>query len=415
MTGYAFVLDVDGKQLAPTKTTKAWFLIRKKRATLVSKYPMVIQLNKVIPDDEVCKDKIRCGIDDGSLHVGIALIQQCKTKNKVLFKGTIEQRNDIKHLMDVRRGYRKYHRYHKRYRKPRFNNRSSSKRKGKIAPSILQKRQATIRVINQLNKWINIKNYWLEDVSIDIRALTDGYKPYKWQYQKSNRLDENMRKAVIIRDGCKCMECGKTNCKLEAHYIKPRRKNGSNTLSNLITLCESCHQKTEGQEELFADKYYSLIKGHDNKNLKYASHVMIGKNWLREQLSNLGELYLTTGGDTANKRINWNIEKSHSNDAICITDLKPDTCNIKDWIIKPMRRQSKAKTNNVFGIKHRDLIKYSPKNKNSVIGYVSALYPNTNQLNFTAREKQYKKVSARSCQLLWRYNKIYWLDNILGI
>ena len=48
MTNYAFVLDANGKQLAPTKEQKAWYLIRKKRATLVSKYPMVIQLNKEI-------------------------------------------------------------------------------------------------------------------------------------------------------------------------------------------------------------------------------------------------------------------------------------------------------------------------------------------------------------------------------
>lgn len=46
MTSYAFVLDANGKQLAPTKEQKAWFLIRKKRAALVSKYPMVIQLKK---------------------------------------------------------------------------------------------------------------------------------------------------------------------------------------------------------------------------------------------------------------------------------------------------------------------------------------------------------------------------------
>ena len=86
MTNYAFVLDANGKQLAPTKEQKAWYLIRKKRATLVSKYPMVIQLNKEIPDDEICKDEIRCGIDDGGLHVGVALVQKCQTKNKVLFK-----------------------------------------------------------------------------------------------------------------------------------------------------------------------------------------------------------------------------------------------------------------------------------------------------------------------------------------
>ena len=411
MTNYAFVLDANNKQLTPTKEQKAWFLIRKKRATLVSKYPMVIQLKKKIPDKEICKDEVRCGIDDGGLHVGVALVQKCQTRNKVVFKGVIEQRNDVKHLIDVRCGYRRYHRYHKRYRSARFNNRNSSKREERIAPSILQKRQATIRVINQLNKWINITNYWLEDVAIDIRALTDGYKPYRWQYQKSNRLDENIRKAVILRDGCKCMECGKSNCRLEVHHIKSRRLKGSSTLDNLITLCTKCHQKTESVEELYMDRYFALLNSSDNKNLNYAQHVMIGKKWLREQLSNLGMLYLTNGGDTANKRIDWDIAKSHSNDAICITDLRPDTCEIKEWVIKPMRKQSKAKTDNVLGIKHRDLVEYTFRNETHR-GYVTALYPEQNAINFRSPTKHCKKVNAKKCKVLWKYSKIYWLDNV---
>ena len=412
MASYAFVLDANNKQLAPTKEQKAWFLIRKKRATLLSRYPMVIQLKKKIPDQEICKDEIRCGIDDGGLHVGVALVQKCQTRIKVIFKGTIAQRNDVKHLMDVRRGFRRYHRYHKRYRPARFDNRKSSKRKGRIAPSILQKRQATIRVINQLNKWVNITNYWLEDVAIDIRALTDGYKPYRWQYQKSNRLDENIRKAVILRDGCRCMECGKSNCRLEVHHIKPRRLKGSNTLGNLITLCTGCHQKTEGAEELYMNRYFALLNSSDNKNLNYAQHVMIGKKWLREQLSKLGMLHLTNGGDTANKRIDWGIAKSHSNDAICITDLLPDTCEIKEWVIKPMRRQSKAKTDNVLGIKHRDLVEYTFMNGETHRGYVTALYPEENALNFQSPTKHFKKVNARKCKVLWKYSKIYWLDDV---
>ena len=412
MTNYAFVLDADGKQLAPTKEVKAWYMIRKGKARLVSKYPMVIKLNHVISDDDICKDEIRCGIDDGALHTGIALVQKCRTKNKVLFKGTIEQRNDVKHLMDVRRGYRRYHRYHKRYRKVRFDNRSSSKRKGRVAPSILQKRQATMRVIHHLNKWINITSYWLEDVAIDIRALTDGYKPYRWQYQKSNRLDENIRKAVIMRDGFECMECGRSNTVLEVHHIKPRRCNGSNTLDNLITLCSKCHQRTKGREEQYMQHYFDMLGSSDNKNLAYASHVMIGKKWLREQLSELGVLHLTNGGNTANKRIDWDIEKTHSNDAVCITDLKPDTTDIKNWTIKPMRRQSKAKTNNVLGIRHRDLVEYTFKNGETHRGYVTALYPDLNALNFQSPTKHCKKVNAEKCKLLWKYSKIYWLDNV---
>lgn len=412
MTNYSFVLDANGKPLSPTKETKAWYMIRKGKAKLVLKYPMTIQLNRIIPAEEICKDEVRCGIDDGGLHTGIAIVQKCQTKNKVLFKGTIEQRNDVKHLMGVRRGYRRYHRYHKRYRKARFNNRGSSKRKGRIAPSIFQKRQATIRVIYHLNKWINITNYWLEDVAIDIRALTDGYKPYNWKYQKSNRLDENIRKAVILRDGCKCKECGKSNTVLEVHHIKPRRLNGSNTLDNLITLCSKCHQKTKGKEERYMQHYFSMLDSSDNKNLNYASHVMIGKSWLREQLLELGVLHLTIGGDTANKRIDWSIEKSHSNDAVCITDLYPDTTDIKKWTIKPMRRQSKAKTDSVLGIRHRDLVEYTFKNGETHKGYVTALYPKLNVLNFQSPTKHCKKVNAKKCRLLWKYSKIYWLDDV---
>lgn len=60
---YALVLDSEGNKLAPTKVQKAWFLIRKKRAKLIQKYPMVIQLTKkvdTIKDDTT----IECGIMD---------------------------------------------------------------------------------------------------------------------------------------------------------------------------------------------------------------------------------------------------------------------------------------------------------------------------------------------------------------
>ena len=111
MTDYVFVLDAEGKQLSPTKEQKAWYMIRKGKVKLVSKYPMVIQLQRIIPKNEICNDEMRCGIDDGGLHIGIALVQKCKTKNKVVFKGVIEQRNDVKRLMEIRKGYRRYHRY----------------------------------------------------------------------------------------------------------------------------------------------------------------------------------------------------------------------------------------------------------------------------------------------------------------
>lgn len=159
MTEYCFVLDCKGKKLSPTKVNKGWYLIRKGKATLVNKYPMVIQLKKEVKNEEIDQSKMVLGIDDGSIYTGIAVVQKCKFKNKVVFKGTIEHRKDVKYLMDVRRGYRRYKRSHKRYRKIRFDNRISSKRKGRIAPTIKQKKDAILRVVNQLNKWINMDQY----------------------------------------------------------------------------------------------------------------------------------------------------------------------------------------------------------------------------------------------------------------
>ena len=410
---YAFVLDAEGKKLDPTIIQNAWRLVRQKKATLISKRPMTIQLKKIV--DNPNDDEIRMGIDDGAKHVGLALVQKCKTKNKVIFIATMEQRNDVHKLMERRKGYRQYRRYWKRYRKVRFSNRASSKRKGHIAPSILQKRQAIVRIIDRLSKYVRISSIYLEDVAIDIRVLTDEKKIYTWQYQKSNRLDENLRKATILRDRCQCQMCGKKNCRLEAHHIMPRRMNGANTIGNLITLCSECHSNITGHETEFAEQLYSKIgKKKNNIGLQYASHVMIGKTWLREELSRRTSISLTTGGDTANKRIDWNLEKSHEIDAVCITDLKPESVNVKSWSIKPLRHQRKmVKVKEILRFRHRDIVCYTFKNGEYYEGYVTALYPSEGtrkeSLNFLSTTKHCNRVNLRKCQRLDRPNKILWL------
>lgn len=407
----SYVLDGEGKPLSPTKETKAWYMIRKGKAKLVSKYPMTIQLIRIIPKEDICKDEVRMGIDDGSLHVGIAVVQKGKKKNKVLLKGTIEERNDVKKLMETRREYRRNRRSNKRYREKRFDNRTSKHRSG-IAPTIKQNKQATIRVIDTINKIIPVTKYYLEDVKIDIRALEDGYKPYKWEYQKSNRLDENIRKAIIIRDNNTCKMCGKKKGVMEVHHILPKRLSGTDSIDNLITLCHKCHKKVTKRETKYIKYFNKILDNEDvniNKKLNHASHVMIGKKYLQDNLKDRGNLFLTTGGDTANKRYDWHIEKTHSNDAICITGLKPDNTNIKDWSIKPIRRQSKAKTKNVLGFKHKDYVEYTYKNGETHKGYVTALYPDVKALNFQSKTKHCKKVNAKKCKLLWSFNKIMWL------
>lgn len=406
---YSFVLDRNGKRLSPTPVKNAWYLIRKQKAMLVCKYPMVIQLKREIPDVELSPSNFVCGIDDGSVHVGIAVVQKCKTRNKVVFKGTIEQRQNVKHLMDVRRGYRRYHRNHKRYRQVRFNNRSSAKKLGRLAPSIKQKKDAVLRVVSMLGKWCYLGKIILEDVQIDIRALQDG-KLYHNQYQKSNRLDENLRIATLMRDNYMCQECGKRYCMLEAHHIVPKRLKGSDSIGNLITLCRKCHDKTEGKEEKFIQKYQEQINGK-NVRFDYAQHVMQGKHYLRNQLGNIANLDLTIGGDTANKRIDWGIKKTHSNDAIVISGLKPETCDVKEWVIKPKRRKSMIKNESKSVFSHGDVVQYTNRKRETIVGKITAMLKKNGYckiVNFMGKE--FGPISPKSITLIWRFSKLYFIE-----
>ena len=53
-------------------------------------------------------------------------------------------------------------------------------------------------------------------------------------------------KQANIRDGFKCVECGKETG-LEVHHIKPEIEE----LDNLITLCHSCHKKRHNMAGCF--------------------------------------------------------------------------------------------------------------------------------------------------------------------
>lgn len=54
---------------------------------------------------------------------------------------------------------------------------------------------------------------------------------------------EERRKQVLERDGYECQECGATDTTLHVHHVTPISEGGSHDLSNLETLCESCHAK----------------------------------------------------------------------------------------------------------------------------------------------------------------------------
>ncbi|MBU3142860.1 RNA-guided endonuclease IscB [Clostridium sp. CF012] len=408
MVEYSFVVDLSGNRLSPCNKNKAYYLIRKNKAKMLNKFPMVIQLQKIVEDDNIDDVKNYLGIDDGSKNVGLGIIQQCNTKVKTVFKGTIELRQDVSTKMTVRKGHRTYHRYHKRYREKRFDNRRASKRKNRLAPTILQKKQSILRVVSKLLKWTKIDAIYLEDVLIDIRVLIEGKKLYKCQYQKSNRLDNNIRLAVFMRDNFECVECS-SKIKLQMHHVKPKNSGGADSIYNGVTLCEKCHIKTFGKELQMMDRYLNKIKGK-NLYLRHPMHVMQGKKYLQVELGKIAPLHLNTGADTANHRIDWNIEKSHSNDAlvVCGTEIKTKDINIKDWHIKPLRKKSKGDIDKIVdGFKLRDYVKYTKRNGLCYIGYITAIYPEKKQFNMTTKDNiVLKRYGLKSLNLISRPNSI---------
>lgn len=407
MTELCYVIDINGNELSPTNYNKGWILLRKKRAKLVSRLPFVIRLLREQENTDC--SIITCGIDNGSKFTGIGLVSECQTKNRVLFKGTINHRRDVSKLMELRLGQRRCRRSHKRYRKARFNNRASSKRNGRMPPSIKTHKDEILRIVDKLYKWVCIDKVIIEDVAIDIRRLTDNKKLYKWQYQKSNKLDENLRKATILRDNNTCQMCGIKNSKIEVHHITPKRLNGTDSLKNLISLCPACHKRVTGKEMEYTETLYSKI---DGKNIRfdYSQRCMQGKTYLREELSKKYIVELTYGSDTANKRIDWNIEKSHGNDAIVITGLKiyQKDCDIKDWYIQPLRtkKQQTIKLHSLNGLRHRDIISYVKRNGEFYIGYITGFVEKRNSVSFQGIEEKYSGYNVKRCKLIQRNKSI---------
>jgi hypothetical protein len=55
---------------------------------------------------------------------------------------------------------------------------------------------------------------------------------------------ETIRRQVYLRDGFRCVMCGKKT-KLHAHHVVPVQVSHDNSLNNLVSVCGHCHRKLE--------------------------------------------------------------------------------------------------------------------------------------------------------------------------
>jgi HNH endonuclease. len=74
--------------------------------------------------------------------------------------------------------------------------------------------------------------------------------PYPWDF--NHQLKESIRE----RDGRKCCCCGNADGPLDVHHIDYDKDNIAD--SNLITLCHSCHSRTNFNRDIWREKFAAI-------------------------------------------------------------------------------------------------------------------------------------------------------------
>jgi hypothetical protein len=247
------------------------------------------------------------------LGVNLFIGLSATTERQELFSAEVELRNDIVKLLSDRRQYRSSRRSRTtRYRKPRLDNRVKSKKEGWLAPSIDNKIQAHLIIVDKVYKLLPINKIIVEVASFDIQKIKNSNIQGK-EYQQGEQLDSwNIRKDVLWRDNHECQIChGKSKDNiLNTHHIESR-KVGGDAPNNLVTLYKTCHDKCHKGE----------IKVNLKRGQSFKDAAFMGiMRWafydkLKEIYSNVKMMY---GYITKNTRIDNKLGKAHRIDARCI-------------------------------------------------------------------------------------------------
>ena len=303
-----FVLNKHGEALMPCKPRKARLLLKEKKAKIVSYKPFTIQL---LYGSSGYKQEVNIGVDLGAKHVGIAMTSQ----DKVLAKGEMELRQDVKGLLETRRTYRHSRRHRKtRYRKPRFENRTRPD--GWLPPSIQSRIDNTFFWIDTFCSLVPNPKLTIEIGKFDgqkmINPAIQGV-----DYQQGQIYGyHDVRYFVFARDQYTCQVCKKKGKILNTHHIVYRSHGGTDRTDNLITVCTDCH------------KYENHKKGHilykwmmEGKKLPRYKEGTFMNVFRKRVCSRYPHAMFTYGSITTPKRKELGLEKTHANDAIAISGI----------------------------------------------------------------------------------------------
>lgn len=332
------VISKTGERLMPTSEYRVRKLLKSGKAIKYSYHPFTIQLTERktgnIQPIELC-------MDTGYIHIGISV----KSEKHEYLTEQIDTLTDERSRHNARRMYRSQRRNRKRYRQPRFNNRK--KDKGWIAPSLEHKKNIHVQAISRINNVMPLTDITMEMGNFDtqvLKAKEEGRPlPQGVDYQHGERYSiATLREAVFARDGYKCQCCGRTikdGAILHVHHIKYRSQGGTNSISNLATVCDKCHTPKN-------HKPGGKLYGWKPKLPSFKGATFM--TTIRWQLYNEAkalfpdiDIHITYGAATKERRRELNIDKSHINDAFVMGQFHPRH-RIKAVLYKKKRRNNRC-------------------------------------------------------------------------
>lgn len=292
-----YVRSKEGKALMPSERGgRIGYLLRHGKAHVVSRVPFIVQLDY---ESTTYTQEVSLGIDAGSKHIGVSE----SSEKRELLAAQVELRSDVVNLLSTRKELRRTRRNRKtRYRKSRFDNRK--RKDGWLAPSIEQKVESHLKVIRLVHKLLPITKTTIEVAQFDAQKIKNPDIKGD-EYQQGEQMGFwNVREYVLARDGHKCVHCkGKSKDPiLNVHHLESR-KTGSNSPSNLVTLCETCHKAYHrGEFELKIKRGTTLRDAAVMNIMRWAVY--------ERAKTEFGNVHLTYGYITKHTRIENGIAKN---------------------------------------------------------------------------------------------------------
>ena len=346
---YVYVLNKEGKPLMPTERCgHVRILLKQKKARVVDRKPFTIKLLYDTPD---VVQSLYLGIDPGRTEIGVCVI---KEDGEPVFNAKVTTRNkEIPKLMLERKGYRLKHRgkgrrcvrqrraksnntvlktgsierhlpqfdegktitcKYIRNKQAKFANRIRPD--GWLTPTANQLLLTHVNIVKKIQKFLPISNVVLELNKFAAMRLEDStVKGNAYQNGPLKGFD-SVKQAVESMQNGRCLLCSKPI--KECHYIKPKSRNGSNTIGNRCGLC-AVHSKLlhtdESTRKEVEKKVAGLYKKYDSVGILNQIFPKLVKELERMYPK---RVTYTNGAITNRDRQVLNIEKNSVNDAYCI-------------------------------------------------------------------------------------------------